>query len=117
MTAGIRTTSGRLLIAIAAALALPACGGDDIGAPPEGTVLVSMGDNFFQPQTVTVAAGRSVRWTNQGAVLHTVISDTQLWQSDLLSPTWWFEVRFDEPGTFDYHCSLHDGMTGTVIVE
>lgn len=115
MTAGVRTTSGRLLVA--AALALPACGSDDITWAPEGTVFVSMGDNFYQPQTVTVTRGASVRWTNEGAVAHTVVSDTGLWQSDLLSPTWWFEVRFDEPGTFDYHCSVHDGMTGRVIVE
>lgn len=117
MTAGIRTASGRLLIAIAAALALPACGGDDITRAPEGTVFVRMADNVFQPETVTVRRGASVRWTNEDAVAHTVISDTQLWQSDLLQPTWWFEVRFEDLGTFGYHCSLHDGMTGTVIVE
>ncbi len=114
MTAGVRRTSGRLLVA--AALALPACG-SDITRPPEGTVFVSMGDNFFQPETVTVTRGASARWTNQGAVVHTVISDAQLWQSDLLQPTWWFEVRFEDVGTFRYHCSVHDGMTGAVIVE
>lgn len=117
MECEMRRASRRLRIAVAAVLALHACGGDDITRAPEGTVLVRMADNVFQPETVTVRRGASVRWTNEGAVAHTVVSDTGLWQSDLLSPTWWFEVRFDEPGTFDYHCSVHDGMTGTVIVE
>jgi len=113
----IRIPLGPWLVAIGAALALAGCGGDEIGQPPEGTVFVSMGDNFFQPQTVTVTPGTSVRWSNEGAVVHSVVSDTGLWQSNLLSPTWWFEVRFDSLGTFPYHCSLHEGMTGTVIVE
>lgn len=116
MESSIRRVWGRLLIA-AAVLAPVACTGNDVGAPPEGTVFVEIGDNFFEPLTVTVPQGRSVRWTNGGAGVHTVVSDAQLWQSDFLQPTWWFEVRFEETGTFDYHCSLHEGMTGTVIVE
>lgn len=103
--------------AVLLAVATPACAGDDIGAPPEGAVFVNAKDNFFQPDTVTVALGTSVRWTNNGTTLHTVVSETGLWQSNLLSPSSWFEVRFDSLGTFDYHCSRHDGMTGTVIVQ
>src|SRR5687767_8555716 len=88
-------------------LALSACLENDIGAPPEGTVFVNIGDNFFQPDTVRVPLSRSVRWTNLGGVLHSVVSDSQLWQSDTIPRTFWFEKRFDESGTFDYHCSLH----------
>ncbi len=106
-----------LLVAIAAALALPACRTEDISRVLEGTVFVSVGDSFFQPDTVTVMPGGRVRWTNAGAVQHTVVSDSALWQSGLLAPHWWFEVRFDSVGAFDYHCSQHPGMTGTVIVQ
>jgi plastocyanin len=106
-----------LFVTIAAALALPACRSDDITRAPQGTVFVSVGDSFFQPETVTVMLGRSVRWTNQGAVQHTVDSDSVLWQSGLIAPQWWFEVLFDSSGAFDYHCSQHVGMAGTVIVQ
>jgi plastocyanin len=58
-----------------------------------------------------------VRWTNEGAVNHTVGSDSSLWSSNLLAPSWWFEVRFDSAGTFPYHCSQHFGMTGVVVVQ
>ncbi|HXM38749.1 MAG TPA: cupredoxin domain-containing protein [Gemmatimonadales bacterium] len=110
----------RRLVLLAAAiitLALPACRAEDIGKPQPGTVFVSIGDNYFQPDTVTVPLGHAVRWTNAGAVQHTVVSDSLLWQSSLVAPTRWFEMRFDSSGTFPYHCSQHTGMTGTVIVQ
>ena len=57
-----------------------------------------------------------MRWTNEGTVNHTVVSDCALWTSTSLAPTCWFEVRFDSAGTFPYHCSVHSGMIGTVVV-
>jgi plastocyanin len=117
MTSAIRKGSLLLLVASAAVLALPACRPKDISGPAPGTVFVSARDSFFQPETVTVMPGKSVRWTNQGALQHTVVADSAPWQSGLLPPTWWFEVRFDSVGVFGYHCSQHTGMTGTVIVQ
>ncbi len=104
-----------LLVAGATVLVLSACP-SDIGAPVEGTVFVSIEDTLFQPQTITVAPGGSVRWTNDGAILHSVVSDSGLFQSQLLSPRFWYDVRFDSLGTFPYHCSLHQ-ETGTVNVQ
>jgi plastocyanin len=106
-----------LLVAIAAALALPACRANDFTRPPDGTVFVGVKDTFFLPETVTVVLGKSVRWTNEGALQHSVVADSVLWQSGLLAPQWWFEVLFDSAGAFAYHCSQHAGMTGTVLVQ
>lgn len=117
MTNAARMTIVPLLIATMLALALPGCRADSIGEPPPGTVFVSARDSFFQAETVTVMVTRSVRWTNDGTVYHTVVSDSALWQSNLIAPRTWFEVRFDSSGTFPYHCSVHAGMTGTVIVQ
>jgi plastocyanin len=106
-----------VVVAIAAALALPACRADDFTQAPQGTSFVSVGDSFFLPETVTVVLGKSVRWTNEGTVQHSVVADSVPWQSSLLAPTWWFEVLFDSIGAFNYHCSQHAGMTGTIIVQ
>jgi len=114
MTTGMRR--GPLVLAVTAMLSA-ACPLDDISAPAEGTVFVQMRDSFFQPQTVTVPRGRSVRWTNDGAMVHSVVSDSGLFHSDLMSPTRWFDVRFDNLGTFAYHCSRHGGMTGQLTVQ
>jgi plastocyanin len=89
---------------------------DDLTGIRPGTVFAAARDSFFTPDTITVGVGLPVRWTNEGTVYHTVVSDSALWASNLLAPTWWFEVRFDSAGTFPYHCSRHSGMTGTVVV-
>jgi plastocyanin len=102
--------------AFAAVSAALACGKKDIGGIQPGTVFVAIRDSFFQPDTITVGVGLPVRWTNEGNVNHTVASDSALWSSELLAPRWWFEVRTDSAGTYPYHCSLHPGMTGTVVV-
>jgi len=106
-----------MLLAVTAAAALGACGTEDFTAPPPGTVFVAIRDSFFLPESVAVPLSKSVRWTNEGAAQHTVVSDSALWQSSLLPHTWWFEVRFDSAGVFPYHCSQHAGMTGIVVVQ
>jgi plastocyanin len=102
---------------ILAAVAVLACGKEDIGGIQPGTVFVAARDSFFQPDTINVSVGLPVRWTNEGSVNHTVVSDSALWTSNALAPTWWFEVRFDSAGTYAYHCSLHSGMIGAVVVS
>jgi len=101
---------------ILSVVAVLACKEEEIGGIQPGTVFVAARDSFFQPDTIHVGLSLPVRWTNEGTVNHTVVSDSTLWTSNVLAPTWWFEVRFDSAGTYPYHCSLHSGMTGTVVV-
>jgi plastocyanin len=92
-------------------------GADDLTSIRPGTVFVMARDSFYLPDTINITVGKPVRWTNEGSVYHTVVSDSALWTSNLLAPSWWFEVRFDSAGIYPYHCSLHQGMTGTVVVQ
>jgi plastocyanin len=87
-----------------------------------GQVQVSAVDFQFQPQTVTINAGDTVVWTNNGQVQHTVTADDNSFDSGLLSPGQTFSQTFNTPGTFPYHCSIHGaaggiGMSGTVVVQ
>jgi len=93
-----------------------ACKESNLTEVRPGTLFVAARDSFFTPDTITIALGYPIRWTNEGSVYHTVVSDSALWGSEFIAPTHWFEVRFDSAGTFPYHCSVHSGMTGTVIV-
>jgi plastocyanin len=34
-----------------------------------------------------------------------------------LNPGGTWEVRFTTAGTYNYHCTLHPGMNGTVVVS
>ena len=95
---------------------------EDVTAPPPAAVSVSMVDNEFAQVVDTVAVGGTVTWTNNGANPHTSTSDTGVWDSAQVDPGGSFEFAFDEPGTFEYHCTFHGaaggaGMSGTIVVR
>jgi plastocyanin len=76
----------------------------------------------FSPESLTVAVGTTVTWTNQDVVRHTVTSGEPgdpdgTFDEPLDAEGDTATVTFDEPGTFVYHCDLHRNMTGEVVVE
>lgn len=83
---------------------------------PAGTS-VRMAGSRFDPPTLTVAAGTTVRWFNDDNVAHTVTASDDSWDSGDLPPGGGFERRFDSSGTYAYLCRYHPGMTGTIVVE
>lgn len=91
------------------------------GGGPSGDVV--MRDNFFQPTQITIDAGTTLIWANQGQATHTATPDDgESWDDEEVASDGTFSVRFDEPGQYPYHCSFHgsaggSGMAGTVIVE
>ena len=75
-------------------------------------------DNFvFNPKQVTVKAGDTVTWVNHDDIPHTVTSKTMAFRSKALDSDDKFSFTFATPGSFDYFCSLHPMMTGTIVVE
>ena len=82
---------------------------------------VSIGDFAFSPATITINVGDTVRWTNNGAIVHSTTSGTSptadgKWDSGLLSNGQSFSFTFTQAGTYSYFCSIHF-FTGTVIVQ
>ena len=75
-------------------------------------------DNFtFNPPRVTVKAGTTVTWHNGDDIPHTVASSTKLFKSKTLDTGDGFSFTFATPGVYEYFCSLHPHMTGTIVVE
>lgn len=75
-------------------------------------------DNFtFTPQTLTVAAGTKVTWTNHDDVPHTVKSTAKMFLSGTLDTDDKFSFVFSQPGTYPYFCTVHSHMTGTIVVK
>lgn len=72
--------------------------------------------NRFRPATLTVARGTRVRWVNVDNVSHTTTSNTGVWAATL-SPGERFARRFRRAGEFDYRCTIHTGMIGTIVVN
>jgi plastocyanin len=102
------------LAVLALCTVVAACGDD--GTEPDDTVTIEMRDNSFSPATRAVAAGTTVRWVNEGTVQHNTTGENGAWQSSNLNPDQTFQRTFSAAGTFDYECTLHDGMTGTITV-
>ena len=72
----------------------------------------------FVPATLTVKVGDMIKWTNMDSAGHTVISDVG---GELISNRLYkngvYNHTFNRVGTYDYHCTVHPAMKGTVIVE
>jgi plastocyanin len=76
---------------------------------------VEMGDDFFRPSSVTVAAGDTVTWTNGGDD-HTVTADDNSFDSGNMVGGDTYRRTFDTAGSYSYVCAYHDDMRGTVVV-
>lgn len=81
------------------------------------TTNVSMMDLQFQPQNIRISSGDTVTWTNDDSVAHTVTADNGDFDSGRLEPGQTFTHVFEEAGTYDYSCTIHPGMVGTVTVQ
>jgi plastocyanin len=93
-------------------------GGDDDGGGGGGGTEVSMADIAFDPAEVTVAVGDTVTWTNDDSVDHDVTADSfSSGDPGGMAPGATFDHAFEEAGTFDYVCTVHPGMEGSVTVE
>src|SRR5215472_6224595 len=75
-------------------------------------------DNFvFTPNTVTVAAGTTIHWTNHDDIPHNVVADDKSFKSKVMDTDEGFSYTFAKPGTYTYFCSIHPKMTGKVVVQ
>ena len=136
-----------LVLALALGLVVTGCGGDeeedgggneaaetqqdtggatDTAAGPGeaggggGETSVSIGDNFFEPQEISVAKGATVKWTNEGQVAHTATKTEgpgPQFDSGTIEPGGDFSFKMTEAGMIEYVCTIHAGQTGTLKVE
>jgi plastocyanin len=82
--------------------------------PATGVHDVTARQLTFTPAAIQVPAGTTVTWHfDDGNVPHNVQGDG-FKSPNLKKAT--FQHRFDKPGTYNYVCTLHAGMTGRVVV-
>jgi plastocyanin len=100
----------------------PAPEGDGGGASTGGgggdAQSVAIKDFEYAPKDLSVEAGTEVEWTNEDSADHNVIFDGDTPQDiENLEQDQSGTVTFEEAGTFDYVCSYHPGMEGSVEVQ
>lgn len=129
--AKVMLTVGVLLAAASTALALDA---DALGIESEPAATVHVQNFEFEDQetdspVTTIEAGQTVKWVWQSgchSVTHSVRgeeatpsafdSGVQCTAFEGGQPVTTFEVTFEEPGVYEYHCQPHVSMEGTVVV-
>jgi len=109
-----------VLAVFVALLALASCSGNDAGstttvAPAEPAATITIADFAFTGAT-SVAVGETVTVTNEDTVGHTWTAVDGEFDSGTLAEGATFEHTFDEAGAFDFFCSVHPDMTGTITV-
>lgn len=73
--------------------------------------------NFAFTGATSIPVGTTVTVTNEDGVTHTWTSKDDVWNSGGIRSGDSFEFTFDEPGVYEYFCSIHTQMTGTLTVE
>lgn len=122
----MRTIASVLLISSA----LVACGGGNPtenpppgnggggGSTPVATTAVSIQGSAFVPSAIRVAPGAVVTWTNADNIDHnvsfasTTVADIPSWSSGPRTTT-----MPAAAGTYQYNCTIHAGMAGSVQVQ
>ncbi len=90
----------------------------DTGTSGAGQNKIEIKDFAFNPQTITVKSGDKITWINRDEEPHTVVSVGKKFQrSSGLDTDQEFSIIAGAPGTYEYFCSVHPKMTGTIIVE
>jgi plastocyanin len=84
-------------------------------APPL-TATVQMGASTFAPTSTEISVGGTVTWVNGSGVPHDVDFGTPAMKIPVFG-SGQQSLTFSATGSFGYHCNLHAGMTGTVVVR
>jgi plastocyanin len=105
----------RAAACISTLLCMSASTGIAVERPVVHTVLIE--GTSFTPQTLTVRQGDTIVWTNKDPFPHTVTARNRQFDSHLLEEdhSWKYTAR--KRGEFPYFCSLHQTMTGVLIVK
>ena len=71
----------------------------------------------YEPIRIQVQEGTEVTWTNDDSVVHTVTDVNNKFDSNLINSGESWSYTFTEEGTYNYYCTLHPWMKGTVEVK
>lgn len=86
--------------------------------PPADAAVVSMVDDRFGPKELTIKAGTTVTFVNNGSNWHSVAAIDGSFTSAQIKSGDSYTVTFETPGTYKYICRHHAraGMIGTIVV-
>lgn len=85
---------------------------------PTAAGKVDISDMMFTPSQINISKGDTVTWTNSDSVAHTVTADNGNGpNSSPIAPGDKYSYTFTQAGSYQYHCSIHPSMRGTIVVK
>lgn len=90
---------------------------------PEGASIPDEGQIYFDPEVTDIEVGTTVAWKNLDNTVHTVTSGNAdagpdgTFDSEMIAAGESFEFTFNEVGSYEYYCTFHPWMKGSVNVE
>ena len=102
-----------LTMLVAGAMVLGALTGF-AATPASGKSSVAIKDFTFRPATLRVKAGTKIKIMNRDDTTHTFTADHGAFDAGKISPGKQATVTVKKPGTYKYHCEIHDYMKGTI---
>jgi plastocyanin len=118
-----RSTIGLSLVAALLALAGSACGSSSPAAPTVAadvtiTMVGDKANQSFSPNPTSMKVGQSVAWMNSDTIAHDATQDAARFQTGTLNAgATSAPITMSTAGTFTYHCTIHPGMVGTLVVQ
>lgn len=70
----------------------------------------------YRPTSIEVPSGAKVTWTNQDSIIHTVTEVENKFDSQFIQPGGSWVHDFYTQGHYNYFCTLHPWMKGSVTV-
>jgi plastocyanin len=80
------------------------------------TAEITMPGRFFAPADLDVLVGTTVTWQNTDRSTHTATEDEDVFDSGHIRPGADFSWTFAKTGRFEFHCTIHRFMRGSVTV-
>jgi|GEM_PF-1092515 len=82
----------------------------------DDSVMVTIQNYAYMPETITVKKGTTVTWTNADTVEHSATADDGSFDTGLIATGETGTHTFDKVGTFSYHCTPHPSMKAKIVV-
>ncbi len=110
-----------LAVGVLAGLALSSGSGSDEDATPtvldDLAVTIEISGFRYQLPNLSVPVGATVTWVNRDTAPHDSEARDKTWRTSLLQRDEESVITFDEPGTWEYYCTIHPFMTATLTVR
>ena len=75
---------------------------------------ITIKDFAFKPTPLKAKAGVKIKIANRDDTTHTFTADKGAFDTGDISPGKTASITVTKPGTYKYHCEIHDFMKGTV---